>query len=172
MKRLTFGLLTFSLALSLAPFASADPPHQRHGHPADRTQTVDRNSFAIARSHVNHGAHPRSWWVAHYPHTRFILLGGGYYYWWGGYWYPAYGYDPAYSAYAYGEPIYGYNNYAPGRVIENVQAALRNQGFYRGTVDGLVGPETRSALATFQRSHGLVATAAIDQPTLAALGLA
>jgi hypothetical protein len=168
MKRLIFGVLTFSLAIGLAPFASADSPRHGRGH----AEVLNRNGFAAAQRHVVHGAHPRSWWVAHYPHTRFVLLGGGYYYWWGGYWYPAYGYDPAYSSYGYGEPIYGYNNYAPGQVIENVQVALRDQGFYHGAIDGLVGPETRSALARFQRSRGLVVTSAIDQPTLAALGLA
>jgi peptidoglycan hydrolase-like protein with peptidoglycan-binding domain len=50
--------------------------------------------------------------------------------------------------------------------------ALRTQGYYHGAIDGLIGPQTRAALAQYQRSHGLVVTAAIDQPTLATLGLA
>src|SRR5204863_5497626 len=116
--------------------------------------------------------HDRVWWVNRFPSTRFVLFGGGYYYWWGGYWYPAPGYDPYYSTYIYNEPIYGYNNLAPGQVIENVQVALRDQGYYRGSVDGLIGPQTRGALAGYQRDHGLVVTSAIDQPTLVTLGLA
>jgi peptidoglycan hydrolase-like protein with peptidoglycan-binding domain len=100
------------------------------------------------------------------------LFGGGYYYWWDGYWYPALGYDPYYSTYGYYEPIYGYNNLAPGQVIENVQIALRNQGYYHGAIDGSIGPRTRDALARYQRDHGLLVTSAIDQPTLATLGLA
>ena len=48
----------------------------------------------------------------------------------------------------------------------------RDQGYYRGSVDGLIGPQTRGALASYQRDHGLVVTSAIDEPTLATLGLA
>jgi len=131
-----------------------------------------RNSFAVAKSRVIVVRHDRVWWVNRFPNTRFVLFGGGYYYWNGGYWYPAYGYSPIYSSYAYNEPIYGYNNLAPGQVIYNVQAALRDQGYYRGSIDGLVGPGTRGALASYQRDHGLVVTEAIDEPTLVTLGLA
>lgn len=133
---------------------------------------VDRNSFAVARRNVIRVRHDRGWWRNRFPHTTFILFGGGYYYWWGNYWYPAYGYDPYYSNYLYDEPIYGYNQLPPGQVIENVQIALRDQGYYRGAIDGLIGPETRSAVADYQRDQGLVVTAAIDEPTLATLGLA
>ena len=132
----------------------------------------DRNSFSVARSRVVYGHHNRNWWIARYPHTRFVLFGGGFYFWNLGYWYPAYGYDPYYNNYAYSEPIYGYNNLAPGQVLENVQLALRHQGYYRGAIDGLIGPQTRGALAAYQRDHGLVITAAVDEPTLVTLGLA
>jgi hypothetical protein len=134
-------------------------------------QTFNRNSFTIARSQVIRTFHDRDWWRDHF-HTRFVLFGGGYYYWNSGYWYPAYGYSPIYNTYAYDEPIYGYNNLAPGQVLENVQLALRDQGYYRGEIDGLVGPQTRAALAAYQRDSGLVVTAAVDEPTLVTLGLA
>ena len=84
----------------------------------------------------------------------------------------AYGYSPIYNSYTYSEPIYGYSNLEPGQVIENVQVALRNQGYYPGSIDGLVGTQTRSALAAYQHDHGLVITSAIDEPTLVTLGLA
>jgi len=131
-----------------------------------------RNSFAVAKSRVIVVRHDRGWWVNRYPNTRFVLFGGGYYYWNSGYWYPAYGYNPIYSTYAYNEPIYGYNNLAPGQVLQNVQVALRGQGYYRGSIDGLVGPQTRDALARYQQDHGLVVTSAVDEPTLVTLGLA
>ncbi len=172
MKKLTSGLLALALALTLTEAAQGEPKHRRHADKAQRTATIDRNSFAVANSHVIRVRHPRAWWVARFPHTRFVLFGGGYYYWWNGYWYPAYGYSPYYSAYLYDGPIYGYNNYAPGQVTENVQMALRTQGYYHGAIDGLIGPQTRSALAQYQRSNGLAVTAAIDQPTLVTLGLA
>jgi peptidoglycan hydrolase-like protein with peptidoglycan-binding domain len=56
-------------------------------------------------------------------------------------------------------------------VIANVQETLQAQGYYQGEVDGLLGPLTRAALADYQRDHGLYTTAAIDEPTLASLGL-
>ncbi|MGH8093200.1 MAG: peptidoglycan-binding protein [Chthoniobacterales bacterium] len=172
MKRLISGLLPLALALALTQAAAANPPRRGPARQVERHNFVDRNSFAAANRHFVRAPHGRAWWVAHYPHTRFVLFGGGYYFWWGGYWYPAYGYDSYYSTYPYDSPIYGYNNYAPGQVIENVQVALRDQGYYRGPIDGLVGPQTRAALVNYQRSHGLVVTAAIDQPTLVTLGLA
>jgi hypothetical protein len=126
-------------------------------------------TFEQARRRHHHHHHDRSWWRSRY--SRISLFGGGYYYWDNNYWYPAYGYDPYYSTYAYDEPIYGYSNLEPGQVIANVQTALQEQGYYRDAVDGLIGPRTRAALANFQRDHNLSITAAIDGPTLQALGL-
>jgi peptidoglycan hydrolase-like protein with peptidoglycan-binding domain len=60
----------------------------------------------------------------------------------------------------------------PDQVIANVQAALQEQGYYHGDVDGLIGPLTRAAIAEYQRDHGLYETAAIDRPTLESLGMA
>ncbi len=140
---------------------------QRNGAHRD----YNRNSYATARSRVVHTHHDRNWWRSHY-NTTFVLFGGGYYYWNDGYWYPAFGYDPYYNNYAYSEPIYGYNDLPPGQVLENVQLALRDLGYYHGAIDGLVGPETRAALAAYQRENGLVVTEAVDEPTLVTLGLA
>jgi Putative peptidoglycan binding domain len=115
--------------------------------------------------------HDRNWWRSRYS-TSIVLIGGGYYYWDSGYWYPAWGYDSAYSYYPYDGPIYVGDNQVPfDRVLANVQGSLQEQGYYRGEVDGLMGPLTREALANYQRDHGLVSTAALDQPTLASLGL-
>ena len=36
---------------------------------------------------------------------------------------------------------------------------------------GLFGPQTRAAIADYQRANGLAETAAIDQPTLQSLGM-
>ncbi|HET7512796.1 MAG TPA: peptidoglycan-binding protein [Chthoniobacterales bacterium] len=132
---------------------------------------VNRNSFTVARSRVIRTPHNRNWWHNHF-NTTFVLFGGGYYYWWDGWWYPAYGYSPYYNSYLYSEPIYAPNSIAPGQVIENVQIALRDEGYYPGAIDGIVGFQTRAALAAFQRDHGLIVTEAIDEPTLVSLGLA
>jgi hypothetical protein len=112
--------------------------------------------------------HERNWWNSHYNRVVFRL--GGWYYWNAGYWYPAWGYDPG-AYYAYDGPIYAYNDLPPDQIVANAQAALQQQGYYQGDVDGLLGPLTRAAVATYQRDHGLSITSAIDRPTLESLGM-
>ena len=126
-------------------------------------------SYDEARRYQRRERRDREWWRSNY--SRFALFGGGYYYWDRGYWYPAYGYDPTYSTYTYDEPIYGYNQMEPRQVMVRVQRELRRDGYYRGSIDGLIGPMTRAALARFQRDNGLYVTRRIDGPTLAALGV-
>lgn len=140
-----------------------------HNRNWQNNNTTGTFTYEQARRRFNHQHHDRSWWRSRY--NRIVLFGGGYYFWDDGYWYPAYGYDPAYSTYAFNEPIYGYNDLPPGQVIANVQQALQEQGYYRDAVDGLIGPNTRAALRNFQRDRQLPITAAIDGPTLQALGL-
>jgi hypothetical protein len=112
--------------------------------------------------------HERSWWNSHY--NRVVFVYGGWYYWNAGWWYPAWGYAPN-AYYAYDGPIYGYNGLPPDQVVANVQAALQQEGYYQGQVDGLLGPLTRAAIADYQRDRGLYITSAIDRPTLASLGM-
>jgi putative peptidoglycan binding protein len=87
-----------------------------------------------------------------------------------GYWYPAWGYYPD-SYYPYDGPIYGYNDLPPDEVVANVQTQLYNDGYYEGQIDGILGPDTRAAIADYQADHGLAVTAAIDEPTVESLGL-
>jgi N-acetylmuramoyl-L-alanine amidase len=117
-----------------------------------------------ARVYHNHG-----WYHDHYSDTTFVL--GGWWYWNAGYWYPAWGYAP-YSYYPYDGPIYtGYASLTPDRVSIEVQRQLQQDGYYAGPIDGSIGPMTRRALAAFQADNGLAVTSAIDQPTLATLGI-
>jgi hypothetical protein len=103
----------------------------------------------------------------------FVLIGGGWYFWNAGYWFPAWGYDTSASYYPYDGPIYVGSQARPAdQVIADVQSLLQQEGYYRGEVDGLLGPLTQSALAAYQRDRGLEQTAAIDEPTLDSLGLA
>jgi hypothetical protein len=114
--------------------------------------------------------HDAGWYRSTYP--RVELIGGGYYYYNSGYWYPAWGYDPGAQYYAYDGPIYVGSGARPAdQVVADVQAALQEMGYYRGEVDGLLGPLTREALTAYQSDHGLYATATIDEPTLETLGL-
>ena len=114
--------------------------------------------------------HDQNWYRSHY--NRIELIAGGYYFFNAGYWYPAWGYQPTAQYYAYDGPIYaGSGAEPPDRVIADVQAALQEMGYYRGEVDGLLGPLTREALTAYQTDNGLYTTAAIDEPTLNALGI-
>jgi hypothetical protein len=113
--------------------------------------------------------HDQNWWHSHY-HNNIVFVFGAPYYWNTGYWFPAWGYNPN-AYYAWDGPIYAYNHLPPDQVIANVQAALQQQGYYRGEVDGLIGPLTRAAVANYQRDHGLYITSAIDRPTLSSLGM-
>jgi hypothetical protein len=113
--------------------------------------------------------HDRSWWDIHYGSNLTFVFGAPYF-WSSGYWYPAWGYNPGY-VYPYDGPIYGYSALTPDRIVANVQIQLRNDGYYDGPIDGVLGPRTRYALAAFQADHGLAVTSAVDEPTLATLGL-
>jgi peptidoglycan hydrolase-like protein with peptidoglycan-binding domain len=54
--------------------------------------------------------------------------------------------------------------------VRNVQRELKSEGLYHGKVDGIVGPQTKEALSTYQRDHGIRQTAIIDQETKRRIG--
>src|SRR5437588_236676 len=103
------------------------------------------------------------------------------------YWYP-YGYP--YDGYGYDYYPYGYNAgvyegdidyYTQGAydssdqsadsTIASAQEQLAGQGYYRGEIDGVFGPETRRAIMRYQSDHGLSVTGRLNVDTLRALGL-
>jgi len=131
------------------------------------SQNWQGSSYTVFRNYRSEW-HDRNWWGSH--SNRVVFVFGGWYAWNAGYWYPAWGYDPN-AYYAYDGPIYAYNDLPPDQVIANVQAALQAQGYYQGEVDGVLGPLTRAAIANYQRDQGLYITSAIDEPTLASLGM-
>ena len=55
--------------------------------------------------------------------------------------------------------------------VNEMQKALKEKGYSVGRVDGVVGPQTTSAIREFQRKEGLSATGQPDQQTLKALGI-
>jgi len=107
----------------------------------------------------------------HFFHGRFFGPGFAYY----GYGYPWWGWDYGY----YPSPYYGYDAYYSGPYNgENVpglnssravQTALAWRGFYGGRIDGVMGPETRSAIRSFQAHQGLPVTGQIDNRLIDAL---
>ena len=147
------------------PAANTAP---RGGRPVLNFNNSNTMSFNDAcRRHREH--HDCNWWRNHC--TTIIFVGGGFYAWDLGYWYPAYGYDPYYSNYAYDGPIYGYDGLPPDQIIANVQYALQQLGYFSEEVDGVLGPVTRSAIEDYQVENDLPVTGAIDRPLLVSLGL-
>jgi hypothetical protein len=60
---------------------------------------------------------------------------------------------------------------APDATVQTVQVELTQLGYYNGPVDGLFGPTTRDALASYQTSKGLTVTGSLSPDTLQSLGL-
>lgn len=52
-----------------------------------------------------------------------------------------------------------------------VQRKLKGLGYYAGSVDGEIGPKTRTAIRTYQEENSLEITGQIDKALLASLGL-
>jgi peptidoglycan hydrolase-like protein with peptidoglycan-binding domain len=60
---------------------------------------------------------------------------------------------------------------SPG-LIKKIQIALRQQGLYKGRIDGVWGPQTQGAVHGYQQSHNLTDNGELDSPTLASLKVA
>ena len=148
--------------------AKAPPVKFQQGRHIEGSQNWQGYQYTAFRNYHAEW-HDQGWWHNHY-HNNIVFVFGAPYFFNAGYWEPAWGYYPN-AYYAWDGPIYAYNHLPPDQVIANVQAALQEQGYYHGEVDGLIGPLTRAAIADYQRDHGLYETAAIDEPTLESLGM-
>ena len=163
----TFRPQHYNLSTRTRPTSIAPAVTYRAGSRIQGSQNWQGSGYTAFRSYTPQW-HDRNWWGSRY--NRIVFVFGSPYYWDSGYWYPAWGYDSN-AYYAYDGPIYAYNDLPPDQVIANVQAALQAQGYYQGEVDGVLGPLTRAAIANYQRDQGLYITSAIDEPTLASLGM-
>ncbi len=68
-----------------------------------------------------------------------------------------------------GEAIYNGNVANSGSVVADVQRGLTRDGYYHGTIDGVMGSRTFYAIRAYQRDHQLQANGQINQPLLAAM---
>jgi len=83
-----------------------------------------------------------------------------------------YGYGSDYDdAAPYSSPAYSYDYSSSESLASSVQDQLARQGYSPGPVDGVIGAQTRDAIADFQNDHRLPVTGQIDTATLRALGL-
>lgn len=154
------------------------PTNWRNHVVAQHSANWQRN-WNRSRDHVWNGHHCR------FINGSWVIFDFGFDPWWP-YWYPydyyAYGYpypydyDPGYydSGIYQGEQYYGQNSYGDEYANSTVVAAqqqLAREGYYRGQIDGIVGPATQRAVARYQSSHGLRVTGALTADTLEALGL-
>ena len=58
---------------------------------------------------------------------------------------------------------------APANDVRSAQQRLKDDGYYSGPVDGLLGPTTVAALRAYQRDHRLTVTGRLDQATVSSL---
>ncbi|MBE6827891.1 MAG: spore cortex-lytic enzyme [Ruminococcaceae bacterium] len=58
-----------------------------------------------------------------------------------------------------------------GEEVRKIQTRLKNWGYYSGSVDGIYGAQTRSAVRYFQQKNGLTVDGIAGPKTLAAMGI-
>jgi len=126
----------------------------------------------------DHDSHDRKAYASH-PRSGFVLTFGS------GYAGQGYYYGPPNSRYYYERSdvrYYSSREAAPREYFRNdayqghavssaVQRELARNGYYHGYVDGQIGPQSRRAIASYQRDRGLRPTGAIDSGLLHSLGL-
>jgi hypothetical protein len=139
------------------------------------TRTSVRPSINSSRTAANHWNHHR-----HYRSRSNVFFGIGFgspYY---GYGYPGYGYGyPYYGAYPYGygyytprTTVYATNGITDDATVAAVQRRLARGGYYHGSIDGVIGPGTRTAVRAFERNNRLPVDGVIDRQLLRTMGLA
>jgi len=105
-----------------------------------------------------------------YPDYNYSYWPYNYLYWPGS----SYGYYPYsyYEGYPYTYSYYGSGYGYDAAMVAQVQGRLGDLGYYHGIVDGIMGPQTRAAIAAYEGTHNLVADGTISQRLLARMGLA
>ena len=134
------------------------------------TRTSGRTSFNRSRTVANHNwNHNR-----HYRHRSNVYFGIGLGYPYGyGYGYPYYGaYPYGYGYYGPRTTVYATSAINDDATVAAVQRRLARGGYYRGSIDGVIGPATRSAIRSFERNNGLPVDGVIDPQLLRTMGLA
>lgn len=136
------------------------------------TRPAITNQRTVATSHWGNNRHRHGNYRHHRSRSNFYFgIGLGY---------PYYGYGyPYYGSYPYG---YGYYNrpravvydtaYTDDATVAAVQRRLARGGYYRGSIDGVIGNGTRMAIRAYERNNGLRVDGRIDRQLLATLGLA
>jgi hypothetical protein len=140
-------------------------------------------SLAKDKHKDRHYKHKDSRYDRHYyysrPRSSFSIFFGN------GYAGPGYYYGPPGVPYYYRAPgvvyyrerslvpsrYYVRGVYTTGSTDYAVQRALARRGYYRGPIDGAIGPMSRRAIARYQDDHGLPVTGTITSSLLRSLGI-
>jgi len=60
--------------------------------------------------------------------------------------------------------------YSGASIVVQVQSRLARAGYYRGPIDGVMGPRTRFAIRAYESAHNMRVDGAISQQLLATMG--
>ena len=170
---------------AIAALCVTTPAFARH-----RVVQTRRGQAVVVNTHRHDSRGSRVFWNVGIGFPSYGGYYGGYPYY-GGYYSgdPYYG-NSYYGGYPYGYSYYpyGYNNYSYGSsypyynrysyrtsndsVVIRVQERLARAGYYRGRIDGVIGPRTRYAIQAYERNHGLPVDGIIDSRLLRTMGLA
>ena len=122
---------------------------------------------------LNGGHYSHYYWRGGHWHGGRWYGGAWYPYGWLGYPYDDYGYDDGYnydSAYDDSDNQTALYDAAPSSgTVAAAQRELAKLGYYQGSIDGVIGPETDKAVRWFQSVDKLPVTGQLDDRTLQAL---
>jgi peptidoglycan hydrolase-like protein with peptidoglycan-binding domain len=112
-------------------------------------------------------------WYYPYPYSYdYYPYGYGYPYgsYYGG---NIYGGDGAYndSTTYYSGPRYSRGLAGNNSTVTQVQRGLAREGYYKGAIDGEMGPRTHYAIKAYQREHNLRVNGTISDQLIASMGL-
>lgn len=189
-RRVTPGTFNRSNSFARSGTSRAQSSRGSRANLIGNTNRTGRGNHVFARRtanwHRDWDHHHDHWWHGH--RCRFV---NGYWFVfdlgflpWYGYPYDYYAYDDYYG-YPYGyqsdvyesEPAdyYGQGSYDSNQsadsFVASAQERLARQGYYRGEIDGVFGPETRRATMRYQSDKGLAPTGRLTTETLASLGV-
>ena len=139
----------------------------RTGNFSNRTRAVSGSGTRYSypsRSYSYGGYRSYGYGYPYYSYGPSVSFGFGYPYSYG--YYP---YDYSYGYYGYNRP--GYDTYANGSIVIQVQSRLARAGYYRGAIDGAMGPRTHYAIQAYERDHGMRVDGAISGQLLRNMGL-
>ena len=148
-------LVCFMVLMAATSIAMAGSHHGNFGGGFARGGT---GSFHGGNwNHNCHGAHSSFVFIGGFPFFGYPYGYGYYPYGYGSY---PYGYGSGYYGYGYGAGYYGSSSYrgygynSRGSSVGRLQQQLARAGYYRGSIDGIMGPRTRYALRAYQHDHG------------------